>query len=149
MAIWFITINVFEVLLIKLSAQADGNSSVMWNKAAKCSAEEHAGFTQIFVANCMPHFLQQDPEAARENHEYGGLSLEVQDHFSELVLKFCPFSACFSVKTKKAPANIRPLHTSGFGIFNKNKQGRHYLPQAHGNEVNSCLLHHALVLCTQ
>lgn len=74
MAIWFITINVFEVLLIKLSTQADGNSSVMWNNAlqcrepAKCSAEEHAGFTQIFVANCMPCFLQQDPE----NHESGG-----------------------------------------------------------------------------
>lgn len=79
------------------------------------------------------------------------LGAEVQDRSSELVPKILPLLCMFfSENKKKVPENIRPLNPSGFGIFSENKQGRHYLPPAHGNEVqNSFLLHHALVLCTQ
>lgn len=66
-AIWFITINVSEVLLIKLSAQADGNSSVMWNKPLQCwepaksCAEEHAGWDKFLWQTPCLRFLTARP----------------------------------------------------------------------------------------
>ena len=144
MAIWFITINVSEVLLIKLSAQADGNSSVTWNKPLQCwepakrCAEEHTGSDrQISIADAVPHVSCSKTQ--RQLMRSTSLEDEVQDDFSEFVPKSLPLLCRLLYENEKAPATLRLPNPPGFGSFTENKQGRRNLPQAYGNAAGECL----------
>lgn len=106
MAIWFIKINVSEVLLIKLSAQADGNSSVTWNKPLQCwepakhHTEQHAGSgRQISLANSIPRVSYSKTQ--RQLVRSTSPEAEVQDDFSEFVLKSLPLLCRLLYENKK------------------------------------------------
>lgn len=133
------------MLLIKLSAQADGNSSVTWNKPLQCwepakhHTEEHAGSDrQISLANSVPRVSYSKTQ--RQLVRSTSPEAEVQDDCSEFVLKSLPLLCRLLYENKKkAPATLRLPNPCGFGSFTENKQGRRNLPQACGNAAGECL----------